>query len=417
MSQGMHRCSNASVHCDSPLGRLKNLRNKEALHLDPIYLDYAATTPVRAEVREAMEPYMDERFGNASSPHRWGRQAQAAIEESRGAVAEALGANRREIFFVRGGTESDNLAILGRAEATRAAGGTPLIAVSAIEHKAVLEAGHSIEQYGGRCIVLPVDRTGLLDMAALDAALAEKPCCVSCMWVNNEVGVIQPIAEIAARCLAAGVALHTDAVQAVGKLPVRVDMIPVSILSLSAHKLYGPKSTGALFVREGTTLNSRIHGGGQESGLRPGTQDVPGIVGMAAAITIAVREQADFQARLIGLRDRLSGRLMELIPTMRINGEGAPRSGHVLNVGIPDLPSEMLMISLDMEGLAVSGGSACNSGTNKGSHVLGAMYGDDACASNIRFSFGRKTTEDDVDRAAEITARVVARLQSLATAG
>lgn len=385
--------------------------------MDPIYLDYAATTPVRAEVRDAMEPFMDERFGNPSSSHRWGRQAQAAIEEARGAVAEALGANRREIFFVRGGTESDNLAILGRAEATRAAGGTPLVAVSAIEHKAVLSAAHSLEQFGGRCIVLPVDRNGLLDMSALDAALEEKPCCVSCMWVNNEVGVIQPMAEIAARCRAAGVALHTDAVQAVGKLPVRLDEVPISILSLSAHKLYGPKSTGALFVRQGTMLHSRLHGGGQESGLRPGTQDVPGIVGLATAITIGVREQADFQTRLTGLRDRLLGRLQELIPTVRVNCEGAPRSGHVLHVGIPDLASEMLMISLDMEGLAVSGGSACNSGSTSGSHVLSAIYGDDAYSANIRFSFGRKTTEDEVDRAAEITARVVARLQALVPAG
>lgn len=254
-------------------------------------------------------------------------------------------------------------------------------------------------------------------MDALDAALKESPCCVSCMWVNNEVGVIQPIAEIAARCEAAGVALHSDAVQAVGKLPVRVDEVPVSILSLSAHKLYGPKSTGAIFVRQGTQLNSSLHGGGQESGLRPGTQDVPGIVGLAAAITIAVSEQADFQARLIGLRDRLHGRLRDLIPSVRVNGDGAPRAGHVLNIGIPDLPSEMLMISLDMEGLAVSGGSACNSGSSSGSHVLAAIYGDDACAANIRYSFGRKTTEDEVDRAAEITARVVARLQALVSAG
>jgi len=382
--------------------------------LDPIYLDYAATTPMREEVFEAMAPYHREAFGNPSSGHRWGREAQAALETARGRIANALGAKRREIVFVRGGTESDNLALLGRADATRARSGTPCVVTSAIEHKAVLDAARSIEVDGGRAIVLPVDRNGTLDLDALDAAFEASPCLVSIMWVNNEVGVVQPMEEIVERCGAHGVSVHTDAVQAVGKLPIRLDEIALDLLSLSGHKLYGPKSSGALFVREGTEVHARIHGGGQEAGLRPGTQDVAGAVGLAEAVCLAVEEQEANVAHYLALRERLLGKLRAEIPNLRVHAEGGAVAGHVVSVGVPDVAAEMLMISLDMDGLAVSGGSACQTGSASVSHVLRAMYGDEALPAAIRYSFGRGTTETEIDRAAAATSRVVERLRGTA---
>ncbi len=382
--------------------------------MDPIYLDYAATTPMRDEVMDAMAPYHSGAFGNPSSSHRWGREAQAALERSRGRIADALGAGRREIVFVRGGTESDNLALLGRADATRANDGRPCIVTSAIEHKAVLDAARSVESDGGRTIVLPVDRSGTVDLDALDEALEEAPCLVSIMWVNNEVGVVQPMSEIVERCRARSVSVHSDAVQAVGRVPVRVDDVELDLLSLSGHKLYGPKSAGALFVRSGTEVHARIHGGGQEAGLRPGTQDVAGAVGLAEAVCLAVEEQARARARYLSLRERLVGRLRAEIPDLRVHGDGGEVAGHVLSVGIPDLAAEMLMVSLDMEGLAVSGGSACQSGSNGVSHVLSAMYGEDALPAAIRYSFGRPTTDAQVDEAAAATVRVVRRLLGVA---
>jgi cysteine desulfurase len=380
--------------------------------MDPIYLDFAASTPVRGEVREAMEPYLDRYFGNPSSSHRWGREAQAALENARARLAQALGARRREIVFVRGGTESDNLAVLGRADAVRAAGGRPCVVTSAIEHKAVLEAARDVAGRGGEAVVVPVDSDGALDLDALSAALDREPCVVSVMWVNNEVGVIQPMAEVVRRAHERGAPVHTDAVQAVGKVPVRLDEVAVDCLSLSGHKIHGPKSAGALFVREGTDLHARVHGGGQEGGLRPGTQDVAGAVGLAEAVALAVAEQEETARRFERLRARLEAALVDRVPGLRVHARDGVRAPHILNVGVPDVSPEMLMISLDMEGLAVSGGSACASGSAAASHVLQAMYGPDALAASIRYSFGRATREGDVDRAAAITADVVARLRS-----
>lgn len=384
--------------------------------MDPIYLDYAATTPLRPEVKAAMEPYLDGHFGNPSSTHRWGRAARAALEEARARIAEALGARRGEVVFVRGGTESDNLAILGRAEAVRAAGGLPCLVTAATEHKAVLDAARSVEGRGGRAVVLPVDRHGTVDLDALDEVLAdERPCLLSLMWVNNETGVVQPVADAARRAREAGVPVHTDAVQAVGKVAVHFAASGVSCLSVTGHKIYGPKSTGALLVGADTLLDPRLHGGGQERGLRPGTQDVAGAVGLAEAVTLAVAEQAELAAHLGALRDRLEGTLRASLPDLRIHGGGAERAPHVSNVGVPDVDGEILTVSLDLEGLAVSGGSACQSGSTSGSHVLAAMYGDDAWPA-IRFSFGRHTTDREVDRAAAVTVRVVERLRSAAVA-
>lgn len=379
--------------------------------VDPIYLDYAATTPLRDEVREAMEPYYAGHFGNPSSTHRWGRAARGALEESRARIARALGAQHRDVVFVRGGTESDNLAILGRAEATRATGGAPCIVTAATEHKAVLDAARSVSARGGRAVVLPVARSGVVDLEALDRALGDdRPCLVSLMWVNNETGVVQPVAEVARRAAEAGVPMHTDAVQAVGKVPVNFNESGVSCLSVTGHKIYGPKSTGALLVRQDTPLDARLHGGGQERGLRPGTQDVAGAVGLAEAVTLAVAEQVELRARYAALRTRLESRLGDALPDLRIHGAETERSPHVSNVGLTSVDAQMLTISLDLEGLAVSGGSACQSGSTGASHVLEAMYGDDV-RSAIRFSFGRTTTTEHIDRAVDIVVRVVNRLR------
>lgn len=385
--------------------------------MDPVYLDYAATTPLREEVRAAMDPYLCEHFGNPSSTHRWGRRAQAALEEARSAAAAALGARRREIFFVRGGTESDNLAVLGRIDADRAAGREPHVVTTAVEHKAVLDAARAGEAAGARCTILPVDRGGAVSLEGLDRALEDGASVLSLMWVNNEVGTVQPMEEVAVRAAACGVPLHTDAVQAVGKVPVAVDRVPVSLLSVTGHKIYGPKSTGILFVREGTTVDARLHGGSQEGGLRPGTQDVAGAVGMSAALELAMAEQESFARSRRLLRDELEASLRQGIPDLVIHGEEGARAPHILSVGIPGVEPELLQASLDMEGLAVSGGSACTSGSPALSHVLEAIQGPDTPRGVIRYSLGRATDRDEIRRASEITLAVVSRLRAGAPTG
>lgn len=378
--------------------------------MDPIYLDYAATTPVREEVRAAMEPFLWEDFGNPSSTHRWGRRAQAALEEARAAVAEALGARRREIVFVRGGTESDNLAILGRVEADRSAGRAPHVVTTALEHKAVLDTARAAEAGGARCTVLGVDAGGSVSLEEAAAALSGGASVLSAMWVNNEVGTIQPMEALVALAAGRGVPVHTDAVQAVGKIPVRVDRVPVDLLSVTGHKIYGPKSAGALYLREGVAVASRLHGGSQEGGLRPGTQDVAGAVGLAEALRLAVAEQEVFARTRAPLRDELEARLRAGIPGVVVHGAPGVRAPHILSVGIPGVDPELLQVSLDMEGVAVSGGSACRSGATTLSHVLEAMLGPDTPPAVIRFSLGRATTREEVLRAAEVTLKVVERL-------
>lgn len=379
--------------------------------MNPIYLDFAATTPVREEVRAAMEPYLADDFGNPSSTHRWGRRAQAALEEARAALAEALGARRREVLFVRGGTESDNLAIFGRVEADRMKGRLPHVVTTAIEHKAVLETAHAVRAAGGRCTVLPVDEGGTVDLDALDAALTIGASVVSAMWVNNEIGTIQAM-EAITRCAAShGIPVHTDAVQALGKVRVRMDEIPVDLVSITGHKLYGPKSAGALVVRDGTVLAPHLFGGSQEGGLRPGTQDVAGAVGLATAVRLAAEEQAGFAQTRGALRDRLEARLRDGIPGLVVHGASGRRAPHILSVGIPDVDPQLLQVALDMEGIAVSGGSACQSGDTSLSHVLQATLGPGTPSAVIRFSLGRSTSDEELDRAGEVTLAVVARLR------
>jgi cysteine desulfurase len=387
--------------------------------LQLLYLDHAATTPLRAEVGEAMAPFQAEAFGNPSSAHAWGRRASAALEEARDRAARALGARPAEVFFVRGGTESDNLAVLGRAEAARASGRTPLVAHSAVEHKAVLESAAAAARLGGEALTVPVDSGGALDLGALDEALARSPALVSVMWVNNEVGTVTQMDEVVRRARAHGVAVHSDAVQAVGKVPVRVgEALAPDLLTITGHKIYGPKGTGILYVRSGVTLEPLLFGGGQERGLRPGTQDVAGACGMARALELAVSEREREAPRLLALRELLEARVLGRVDGARVQGGTGRRAPHISNIGVPGVDQDALLAGFDLAGVAVSSGSACSSGATRASHVLRALYGDAADGyATVRFSLGRSTTEHDVERAAALMAELVDRLRSLASSG
>ena len=378
-----------------------------------IYLDHAATTPIRPEVREGMMAILDGDFGNPSSAHRWGRRAAARLEQARERVAEAIGADRSEVYFVRGGTESDNMAILGHAGAVRRRGDAPFAVVSAVEHKAVLSAAHEVGERGGRWSTLPVYADGTLDLDALDMALADGASIVSVMTVNNEVGIHLPIETVMERTRAHGAVFHTDAVQALGKVPVSVEDLPIDLLSLTGHKIYGAKGTGVLFVRRGVELTPLIFGGGQERTLRPGTEDVAGAVGMSIAVDLAVQEQESEADRIRGLRDLLQSRLESGIAGLRIHGDVPNRAPHILNVGIPNVDPEALLAGLDLEGIAASAGSACDSGAQRASHVLEALYGRLQGVAALRFSPGHATTEDDVIHAADATLRVLELIRSV----
>jgi len=379
-----------------------------------IYLDHSATSPVRREVLDAMLPYLERSFGNPSSIHRLGREARAAMEEARERVATALGAKRQEIVFTSGGTEADNLAILGRVRAALRAGARAGVAVSAIEHKAVLEPAAQAAREGAETVVLAVDTRGVLDMGALDEALRTRPSLVSVMWGNNEIGTLQPVVEIAKRCEAAGVDFHTDAVQAVGRERVRVDEAGCAMLTLSGHKIGAPKGSGALYVRTGVELVPLVYGGGQERGVRPGTESVAHAVALATALELAVREQESEAKRLRELRDRLQDAIVTEIPDAVVNGGGAPRLPHVLNVSFPGLDQEALLVSLDMEGIAVSSGSACQSGSVEPSHVLTAIGRPGTEEASVRFSLGRTTTAAEIDAVAGRMPGIIARLREFA---
>ncbi|HEY8258844.1 MAG TPA: cysteine desulfurase family protein [Gemmatimonadales bacterium] len=382
----------------------------------PVYLDHAATTPVRPEVLEAMLPYLtSETFGNPSSSHKFGRAARAGLEQARREVAEALGAEPSQVIFTSGGTEADNLGIVGAALAARQRGADMCAAVSAIEHKAILAAAHAVCRLGGREVILPVDRRGRLDLDALDAALAQQPAVVSVMWVNNEIGVVQPMEEIAGRCCAAGVALHTDAVQAFGKVPVSVRDVSCTMLTISGHKIGAPKGVGALVVRDRKAVEAIIHGGGQQYGIRPGTENVAGAVGLGRAAQLAASEQASESRRLCALRESLAGRLKTGVPELVIVAEEGDRAPHVLNVAIAGADSEAMLMHLDLAGVAASGGSACSTGAVEPSHVLLAIgIPRELALGAIRFSLGHESSEADVDRVAEVMPGVVTKVRKLA---
>jgi cysteine desulfurase len=382
----------------------------------PVYLDHAATTPVRPEVLEAMLPYLtNQAFGNPSSAHRFGRAARAGIEQARREIAQAVGAEPNQVIFTSGGTEADNLGIIGAALAARDRGGNVCAVVSAIEHKAVLAAAHAVCHLGGREVVLPVDERGRVSLDALDAALADRPALVSIMWVNNEVGVVQPVADIAGRCHAAGVVFHTDAVQAFGKVPVAVGDLPCTLLTLSGHKIGAPKGIGALIVRDRKAIEAIIHGGGQQYGIRPGTENVAGAVALGRAALLAAREQPEEAPRLRALRNLLAERLCAAVPDLVVNSGGAGYAPHVLNVSVAGADSEALLMHLDLAGVAASSGSACSTGAVEPSHVLVAMgVPRDLALGAIRFSFGRESTAEDVDRVVELMPAVVTKVRTLA---
>jgi cysteine desulfurase len=374
-----------------------------------VYLDHAASAPLRREAREAMLPFLEGRFGNPSSIHRFGRDARAALEDARARLARVIGAEPAEVVFTRAGTEADNLAILGRA---RIAAGRP-VAVSAVEHKAVLASARAATaDWDGELYLLEVDEHGVVCMETVEAALSGFPAVLSVMWANNEVGALQPVGEVAARCCAAGVAFHSDAVQALGKVPVRVDEVAVDLLAFSAHKVGGPKGVGALYVRRGTRLHPLLFGGGQERGMRPGTEDVAGAAGFAAAAEAAEAERETAMVRIGALRDRLEAGLRETVPGLVVNAAGAPRLPTISNVSVPGADPEALLMGLDLEGIAVSSGSACTSGAVEPSHVLTAMgVPAELAGPSIRFSLGWTTTEAEIDRALEIFPRVAARVR------
>lgn len=350
----------------------------------------------------AMEPFLSERFGNPSSSHGPGRLARAALEQARERVAEVLGAEPDEVFFTGGGTEADNLAVLGRWRET---GGS--IVISAVEHSAVRRAAAEAAREGARVATVAVDEAGRLDLGALSEVIQDGPTVVSVMWGNNEVGALQPVSEVAALCRERDVTFHTDAVQAMGHDPVSVRDVPCDLLAMSAHKFGGPKGVGALFVRRGTELAPLIHGGGQERGMRAGTSNVAGAVGLAEALERATANGNQEAERLRELRDRLESGLRVAVGDLVINSAGAERLPHILSVGLMDVDSDVLLASLDLEGLAVSSGSACHSGASAPSHVLLAMGARPAAV--VRFSLGWSTTEQEIERAEAIFVDVVER--------
>src|SRR5712664_3644162 len=357
------------------------------------YLDNAATTPVRPEVLEAMLPYLGkEAFGNPSSAHRFGRAARAGIEAAKRAVATAVGAEPNQVVFTSGGTEADNLAIIGAA----------------------LAAAHAVRHLGGEEVILPVTASGQVERGALDNALERGVAIVSVMWVNNEVGTVQPVAELATRCCDTGVLFHSDVVQAFVNVPVSLRDVTCTLLTISGHKIGAPKGVGALIVRDRKAVEAIIHGGGQQFGIRPGTENVPGIIGLGVAARLAADEQQDLATRLGELRDELERRVLAIVPDAVINGWQGERAPHISNVSIPGTDSEALLMHLDLAGIACSSGSACSTGTIEPSHVLTAMgVPRELGVAALRFSFGKDSTMEDVEAVTAALPRIVEKVRSL----
>jgi cysteine desulfurase len=379
-----------------------------------VYLDCAATTPVRPEVRAAMEPFLsEEAFGNPSSQHWAGRPVRAALEDARRSIAGALGCDAHEVYFTSGGTEADNLAVLGTALAARARGAPFRVAVGATEHKAVIDAARVVERLGGEAIFLPVDGDGRVDLDAVEAALERGAALLSVMWVNNETGTVQDVAALARRAAAAGTTFHTDAVQALGKIPCRMAE-GITLLTISGHKIGAPKGVGALVVRDPDVLEPLLHGGGQQHGVRPGTENVVGAVGLGRAAELAGEERDHTAAHTGRLRGDLERRVMEAIPDTQVNGAGGDRAPHIANLSIPGTDSGAVLMQLDTAGIACSSGSACATGSTTPSHVLSAMGVPAPLATaSLRFSFSHQSTAGDVDRVLEVLPQAVQRVRTL----
>jgi cysteine desulfurase len=383
---------------------------------DQIYLDHAATTPVRREVFEAMRPFYESRFGNPSSTHRWGREARAALDEARERLARCLGAHPDEVYFTSGGTEADNMAVLGAWRARRTEGRKAVVSTP-LEHKAVLAAVHQAAREGGEERLADVTPDGVVDVDSFASLVRDDVAVCSVMWVNNEIGTIQPIDELTRVARSHGALFHTDAVQAFGRIPIDARAVPFDVLSVSGHKICAPKGIGAVFIRRGVPVEPLLHGGAQNRGRRPGTENVAAAVGLAVAAELAIAERDAEWRRLEMLRDQLEGTIVARVPDAVVHGRAAARAPHIVNVSVPGTDSESLLMALDLRGVACSAGSACQSGSVEPSHVLAALgVSPDLETAAIRMSLGCLTTAECVDRAADIFAKLVAKARRAAAA-
>ena len=385
-----------------------------------IYLDHAATTPVHPEVLKAMMPYLTEQFANPSTLYSFGMEARDAVEDARSKVAALIGAESSEIYFTSGATESDNWAIVGAALALESKGQTLRqaqgrhIITSAIEHHAVLETCEFLKSRGWEITVLPVDDDGLVNPEDVRRAITDRTILITIMHANNEIGVIEPIAEIGAIAGEKGILFHTDATQSVGKIPVDVKAMNIDLLSLSGHKIYGPKGVGALYIRKGVRILPYLHGGAQESKKRAGTHNVPGIVGLGKAAEIARTTMAEESARLTALRDRLIDGILTGIPDTRLNGHRTKRLANNVNVSIEGVEGESMIMLLDAQGICVSSGSACTSGDLAASHVLLALgLRHEIAHGSLRLTLGLDNTDADVDKVLEVLPGIVSRLRAM----
>ena len=377
-----------------------------------IYLDYNSTTPVDRAVLDAMLPYFADNFGNASSIHSSGQRGRSAVDAARDSVAALIAAKTAEIVFTSGGTEADNLALFGSVAASNHS--RKHIITTAIEHLAVLNAAQALEKQGIDVTYVPVGASGIVDPQDIRRALRPETILISVMHANNELGTIQPIEEIGRIAAEADVYFHCDAVQSAGKLPLDVNRLGVDLLSISAHKIYGPKGVGALYVRAGTPLEPQFHGGHHERDRRPGTENVPGIVGFGKAAELARMRLTTDSARIESLRDRLEEMLVSSLASVRVNGDRSRRVPNTTNLAFTAAGGEALVIALDLRGVACSTGAACSSGAVEPSHVLLAIgLSPDEARSSLRFSLGRTTTAAEIDRAADIIPPAVERLRAL----
>lgn len=377
-----------------------------------LYLDYAATTPTDPDVIAAMLPYFNDIFGNPSSLHTFGQEARRAMEEARERVASFIGALPEEIVFTSGGTESDNFALIGGVRARRDKGDH--IITTSIEHHAVLETCHYLEREGFRVTYLPVDDQGLLDPETLRKAITEKTILISVMHANNEIGTIQPVAEIGRIAGEREIPLHTDAVQTFGHLPINVDDMGVTFLSASAHKLYGPKGVGICYIRKGARITSYMHGGEQERGHRASTQNVPGIVGFAKAVELAAKNLAEEMARISSLRDRFIKGVLTSIEHTLLNGHPVKRLPNNANICVGYIEGEALILRLDMNGIACSSGSACSSASMEPSHVLKSIgLAPELAHGALRFTLGRSTSLEDIDSVLGVLPGIVEKLRAI----
>jgi cysteine desulfurase len=381
---------------------------------DPIYLDHAATTPVRREVLEAMAPFWDGRFGNPSSVHRWGRDARTALDEARERIAACMGAGPDEIVITSGGTEGDNLAILGVWRTRRNSEKRNAVLTTPVEHKAVLGAVHQAAAEGAIERICRMTTDGIVDDRSFDEMATPDVAIASVMWINNEIGTIQPIQKLAELAKSRGIVFHTDAVQAFGKVEIDAKKTPFDLLSISGHKIGAPKGCGAMFIRRGTPLEPLFHGGSQDRGRRPGTENVAAIVGLARAVELAREERLEECGRLSAMRDRFEQLVLARVPDAVIHGGHAPqRAPHITNISVPGVDSESMLMALDLRGIGCSAGSACQSGSVSPSHVLTAIgVSRELAGAALRVSFGCLNDDKCVDRVADVFGKLVEKARA-----